>query len=118
MLQFKVNKMLWDAVPVKDRLHITAHLQEHGVLKAGQEIVADAETRLPALCPSMGNITDRKLEHVEALGVDWLCKAICHSTEASFMCSLSDKTLSQCLTKVTASRVNFYRQLDTQSCEI
>lgn len=115
MSYFKVNKMVWDAVPALDKQHITAHLQQYGVLKAGQVIIADIETPPPALCLSINKKADREIENVEALGMDWLCKAICNSIETSNMCSLSDKKLSLCLSKVTASRKEFYKELNTES---
>lgn len=114
MSYLKVNKRVWDAVPASDIQHITLHLQECGVLKVGQIIIADADTPPPAICLSINKKADRKIENVEALGIDWLCKAICNSTETAHLCSLSDKPLSVCLSKVSASRKAFYLELSEE----
>jgi hypothetical protein len=106
MTDIKVNKLVWDSISELDKEGIVAHLRQYGVLKPGQIIVADAHTPLPSIKPHskealMGQAGER---NVKALGVDWICRAICDSTNAETDCPLYGQSLGACLATVSASR--------------
>lgn len=103
MSDVKVNKIVWDALSEADKKYITTHLKEFGVLKAEQNIVADADTPPPAIVPHI-NDTSGDSNSVEALGIDWICRAICDASRAEKNCVLYGQPLSACLHTIAASR--------------
>lgn len=103
MAGVKVNKVVWDALTEADKKYITAHLKEYGVLKAEQNIVADAHALPPAITAHINDsLADR--ESAEALGIDWTCRAICDATKAEMNCVLYGQPLSACLNTIASSR--------------
>jgi hypothetical protein len=105
MSDVKVNKVIWDALSESDKKYITTHLKEYGVLKAEQNIVADAYTPPPTITPHINDIPGAS-ESAEALGIDWTCRAICDATKAEINCVLYGQPLSACLHTIAASREN------------
>jgi hypothetical protein len=104
MKYIKVNKLVWDSVSEADKQNITEHLREYGVLKPDQEIVADAHTPLPAITPHIHDTRTKTDENFNALGVDWICRAICDSTHSESDCSVYGQSLPACLATIAASR--------------
>lgn len=104
MTDIKVNKVIWDAVPEIDKKNISAHLLEYGVLKPGQNIIADADTPLPAVTCHINDAPTEDDECIKALGIDWMCRAICDSSKAETHCSLYGQSLSACLATIATSR--------------
>ncbi|HUX90735.1 MAG TPA: hypothetical protein VMV48_08605 [Gallionellaceae bacterium] len=104
MTDFKVNKRIWDVLSEPDKLRIVAHLQQHGALKPNQNIIADAHTPPPSIASRIFDSTTGGAENIKALGVDWMCRAICDSTKAETNCSLYGQSLSACLATISASR--------------
>jgi hypothetical protein len=104
MTYFKVNKRIWDVLSEQDKRGIVAHLQQHGVLKPRQNIIADAHTPPPSIGSRIFDSTTAGAENIKALGVDWMCRAICDSTKAEANCSLYGQSLSACLATISASR--------------
>lgn len=104
MTDIKVNKILWDAVSDSDKQTIAAHLRQYGVLKPGQNIVADAHTPPPFITCHVNETTSEDDENINALGLDWMCRAVCDSTKAEADCSLYGQSLSACLATISASR--------------
>lgn len=102
----KVNKRIWDSISESDKESIAIHLRQHGVLKPGQNIIADANTPLLFIKPHTKEGIPIKVEEetINALGVDWLCRAICDSTNAEANCSLYGQPLKDCLATVSACR--------------
>jgi len=103
MSDVKVNKVVWDALTEADKIYITTHLKEFGVLKVEQNIVADACTAPPATTPHI-NDTSGDTESAVALGIDWTCRAICDATNTEMNCVLYGQPLSACLHTIAASR--------------
>ena len=101
-----VNKLIWDAISEADKRHIAAHLEQYGVLKPGQKIVADSHAPLPSVKPHI-NDTSGDNEVAEAMGIDWTCRAICDLTKAEANCSLYGQPLSACLKTISQSRESF-----------
>jgi hypothetical protein len=115
MADVKVNKMLWNAVSEVEKQHIEYHLRTFGVLEYGQKIVTDAENTQPIKCEQAGEQDKRK--NISALGTDWICRNICElaKAESGTCCSLSEKSLNNCLTIIAASRVAYRQQTEFQS---
>ena len=87
MSDVKVNKVVWDVLYEADKKYIATHLKEFGVLKAEQKIVADADTPPPAIVPHI-NDTSVDSNSVEAMGINWTCRAICDASRAEKNCVL------------------------------
>jgi len=101
-----VNKLVWDAISEADKRHIAAHLEQYGVLKPGQKIVADAHAPLPSITPHIYD-TSGDNDVTKALGIDWTCRAICDSTKVEANCSHYGQPLSACLKTISQSRESF-----------
>ena len=106
MTDIKVNKLVWDSISEADKKGIVTHLKQYGVLKPSQNIIADSRTPLPAIKSHTGVVLMRAGEerNIKALGVDWICRAICDSTNAEADCPLYGQSLGACLATVYASR--------------
>lgn len=104
MADIKVNKRIWDAVSESDKKNISTHLLEYGVLKPGQNIIADADASLPAITCHISDASTGDDECIKALGIDWMCRAICDSTKAETQCKLYGQSLSACLASIASSR--------------
>lgn len=113
MADIKVNKRIWDAVSEIDKQNISAHLLEYGVLKPGQNIIADANTSLPAVTCHINDAPSEDDECIKALGVDWMCRAICDSTKSETNCTLYGQSLSACLATIATSR-----EANKADCEV
>jgi hypothetical protein len=103
MTDIKVNKKIWDAVSEVDKQNISAHLREYGVLKPGHHIIADANTLLPSITCHINEVPSDD-ECIKALGIDWMCRAICDSSKAETHCSLYGQSLPACLATIATSR--------------
>lgn len=103
MSDIKVNKIVWDAISAVDKRHIITHLRQYGVLKPEQNIVADAHTPPPFITPHSKNESGDD-DSIQALGIDWTCRAICDSTKAETNCALYGQALSSCLLTICDSR--------------
>lgn len=104
MSDIKVNKYVWDAIPDRDKQHIVAHLREYGVLKPDQSLLADADTDFPAIKQHNHDAYVEKFENAKALGVDWICRGICDSSNSEKNCSLYGQSLSACFNSISTSR--------------
>lgn len=111
MTDIKVNKRIWDVLSEPDKLRIVAHLRQHKVLKPNQNIIADADTPPPSICSHIFDSRTVGAENIRALGVDWMCRAICDSTQAETNCSLYGQSLSSCLATISASRETWQADL-------
>jgi hypothetical protein len=102
----KVNKLIWDSISKSDKESIVIHLQQYGVLKPGQNIIADTHTPLPFIKSHTKEDVMMKDEEgsINALGVDWICRAICDSTNAEADCPLYGQPLEACLATISAGR--------------
>lgn len=104
MSDIKVNKIFWDALSDAEKLHITGHLHEYGVLKSGQNIVADTHTPPPSITCHINDSISGVDEDIKAPGLDWLCRAICDSTKSETDCSLYGQSVPACLGAIAGSR--------------
>jgi hypothetical protein len=103
----KVNKIIWDALPEDDRNQITAHLQHFGVLQEGQQIIGDMRMPMPSIESLMKYGPGKGAHQVEALGVDWMCRAICDSMETKTNCVLYGQSSRFCMESITKHREVF-----------
>jgi len=104
MTDIKVNKIIWDAVSDVEKQQITSHLREYGVLKPGQNIVADPLSLSSAITCRMNDVSMGAVGCTRALGLDWLCRAICDSTKSETDCPLYGQSLAACFATIVASR--------------
>lgn len=106
MDEIKVNKFMWDALSQTDKLKIAAHLVQYGVLQPGQSIVGDVHAPMPPI-DSLSNGNHRGNPQINALGVDWVCRAVCDSSGTKSNCVLYGQSMRLCLESVTKSREIF-----------
>lgn len=99
---------MWEALSVPDKRQIIHHLEHFGVLKEGQQIVGDINTPMPAIdCHGC----DRNGKGVQALGVDWVCRAICNSSGEKTNCALYGQSLHLCMETISKSRQVYFEEL-------
>lgn len=106
-MDIPVNKFIWESLPELDRQHITAHLLHFGVINPEQRIVPQVNVPVPEVKPHVGDINTADMEKIRACGVDWLCRAICDSTQAEKNCTLYGQPLLQCLKTIEMTRELF-----------
>jgi hypothetical protein len=98
MSDVKVSDILWDALSDTEKLIITSHLREYGVLKEGEKIISDAGSPPPYLFQQEAPVTTK------AWLIDWICKSICQASGAEENCIHKGKDLRECLTSIRMSR--------------
>lgn len=104
MSDIKVNKFVWNAISEVDKEHIVTHLRQYGVLKSDEFILADADTAFPDVRQHNHGSDVEKFENAKALGLDWICRAICDSSNSEKNCALYGQSLSSCLDTISVSR--------------
>lgn len=98
MSDVKVNNILWDTLSEAERLIITSHLRDYGVLKPGQKIISDAGSPPSVLFQQETPVT------ISAKLIDWICKSVCQTTGAENNCTHAGRNLQECLSSIRASR--------------
>ena len=104
MKAVKVNKFIWDALPAIDKEHVTAHLKHFGVLNEDEIIVGDSSIPFPSGESILKAGSNTGQHAVLALGVDWLCRAVCDSMENKCNCALYGQSTRLCVESIIKHR--------------